>query len=446
MIKLYWLDSLIITIWVIAILNVRSDIRLGHDSLNYISQGKCFLSDSLICNHVSEPGYGAFIALIMVVNGNIASIVPVVQNLLFLMALVFYVHACFNNGRLNRHMVIRTSLLIALIPTFLIVLNGAIYTESISASLTLIQLGLVTKYVRYFVVGQTDENFAGVISLSHLIPISVLAGTSFLVKGSFLYIQIIFGCFMSAALLFWKVRRMSNIRIVPSFLVTFSLIVSPLVYRYGWSLMHPPELAGSTFGRGGNILFGRTEYAKEFDFQKDSLPFLANALSERGCRYLYGEPCNTYNWYAEFFGRAGSNSRPIGVSDGDLFSRGKRNIMERPVLQFSFMFFEWSRFILHHTTTGFASLELPVIKAWVTSVWFVFVLKIANLAMYAGLFWLIRWREIKSKPEIIIPILFFIAYLLTYGFASTVVRMIYPVAPLLVLVLVDLGLRRWHTV
>lgn len=76
--------------------------------------------------------------------------------------------------------------------------------------------------------------------------------------------------------------------------------------------------------------------------------------------------------------------------------------------------------------------------------WFILLLKFGNLAIYAGLFWLLRWRDIQSKPELIIPILFFVAYLLPYGLAATVVRMIYPVAPLLVLILADLALRRWR--
>ncbi len=86
---------------------------------------------------------------------------------------------------------------------------------------------------------------------------------------------------------------------------------------------------------------------------------------------------------------------------------GKTDLVQQPFLQFGFMFFAWSRFILHHTTTGFASITLPIVHAIATSFWFSLVLKVANLAIYAGLFWLLCWRDIQSKPELLNPILFF---------------------------------------
>ena len=53
---------------------------------------------------------------------------------------------------------------------------------------------------------------------------------------------------------------------------------------------------------------------------------------------------------------------------------------------------------------------------------FVLLLKIFNITGYGGLFWLIRWRSLHALLELVIPVLFFVAYLLPYGFVSTVVR------------------------
>ena len=458
MIKKYWIEALLISSWVTAILSIRANISPEHDSPGYIYGAQCFLQEGFSCITGREPGYRLFLSLLTLVGSNLLSIVPLVQNILFLVALVYYVHSLFSSGRLSKRLVFRTSFLIALIPTFLIVANGAIYTESISASLTLIQLSLVVRFIRNFVLAEKEPGVAEINAWSSLLAISAIAGGSFLIKGTFFYVQIFFGLCLLTILLFWKTNQISNIRLMPSIWITACLIGSPLICYYGWSLMHPPNSADGLFGRGGKILYGRTEYAKSFDFNTETLPYLANALSESGCKMAFGNQCKQYVWQQEYYGRNSTGwnmyrlddyytrvTKPT-LTEGEYLWLGKQNLVNRPFLQMGFAFYELAHFVLHHTTTGFASLKLPVIEALVTSIWFVFALKIANLAMYVGLFWLIRWREIKSKPEIIIPILFVIAYLLPYGFVTTVVRHIYPVAPLLVLVLADLGIQRWHTV
>ncbi len=398
-----------------------------------------------------------FLELLMNYNQELVSAIPIVQNVFFLLALLFYVVTCFDSGRLNRHIVVRISLLVALIPTFLITLNGAIYTESISASFTLIQLGLVVRFIRSTVFDYKTGGIEGNQNWATLLAISVIAGATFLIKGSYYYVQICFGVGVLSAILIWQSTRLHRVRLLPSISITICLIGSPLIYFYGWSLLQQPNSVNGIFGRGGAHFYGRTEYARKFNFRTDSYLFFADALSESGCKTLFGKQCDSFGWQQEYYGSnfGGWNlyrlddyytrvTKP-NLTDNEYLWLGKRNLFQQPFLQFGFMFFAWSRFILHHTTTGFASITLPIVHAIATSFWFSLVLKVANLAIYAGLFWLLRWRDIQSKPELLIPILFFFAYLLPYGFAATVVRMVYPVAPLLVLILADLALQRWGT-
>ena len=444
MINKYWVELILVSLWITAILNIQANVSFGHDALTYVLSGQCFLREAFSCTALREPVYPMLLALLMAFGGNMASVVPVVQNVLFLLAVMFYVSSCFCNGRLGKVIVVRTALLITLIPTFLVVINGAIYTESISASFTLIQLSLVVRFVRYFVLGNKASGHAGIKAWAEPLIISVLSGGSSLIKGSFVYVQFVFGLCLLLAILVWKFRGVGHVRIIPSIWITTCIIASPLIFLHGWSVTRPLELADELFGRGGTILLGRTEYAKEFSFRTDSLPFLINALSETTCRKIFGTQCASYNWYSEFHNFGEDRQAFSGLTQSEMFSVGKLNLVQRPFLQMGFAFFEWSRFILHHTTTGFARLNLPLIGPLLTSFGFVLLLKIANITVYAGLFWLIPWRSLHAKPELVIPLLFFVAYLLPYGFVSTVVRMIYPVAPLLVLILADLGLQKWH--
>ncbi len=64
--------------------------------------------------------YPMFLTLLLNYNQELVSANPIVKNVFFLLALLFYVVTCFDSGRLNRHIVVRISLLVALIPTFLI--------------------------------------------------------------------------------------------------------------------------------------------------------------------------------------------------------------------------------------------------------------------------------------------------------------------------------------
>ena len=45
-------------------------------------------------------------------------------------------------------------------------------------------------------------------------------------------------------------------------------------YFYGWSLLQQPNSVNGIFGRGGAHFYGRTEYARTFNFRTDSYLFL----------------------------------------------------------------------------------------------------------------------------------------------------------------------------
>ncbi len=63
-------------------------------------------------------------------------------------------------------------------------------------------------------------------------------------------------------------------RLLPSISITICLIGSPLIYFYGWSLLQQPNSVNGIFGRGGAHFYGRTEYARTFNFRTDSYLFL----------------------------------------------------------------------------------------------------------------------------------------------------------------------------
>lgn len=229
------------------------------------------------------------------------STVPIVQNILFLLALLFYVFTCFGSGKLARYMVVRISLLVALIPTFLVVLNGSIYTESISASFTLIQLGLVVRFIRSTVF---DDKTGGV-ARNHPwaeLAISVIAGASFLIKATFFMCKFFWGkCII-------RYPRLEAYKFA-SRAPTLKYFSNNLPHGFTidiflWVVLVPAssDSINGTFGRGGAILYGHTEYVNTFNFRTDSHLFLADALSESGCITLFGRQCEFYGWHKNIMG------------------------------------------------------------------------------------------------------------------------------------------------
>jgi len=204
--------------------------------------------------------------------------------------------------------------------------------------------------------------------------------------------------------------------------------------------------AAQLYERAGTILYGRTEYAKRFDFRTQSLPYLLNALSESACRRVYGAEAAQYSFLAE--NEIGFQKRlREGVPDAELFRAGLRNLLEQPLRQGLFAGFELSRFILHHGAVGFAVLDVPVLGGIIHSLPVSVALKLLNLALLAALpFYVFRyfrkdsalrraWLELpaETRAGTACYLLYVAAYLAVYGFGTTVVRMAYPIAPFLII-------------
>jgi len=87
----------------------------------------------------------------------------------------------------------------------------------------------------------------------------------------------------------------------------------------------------SVYDRGGAILFGRTEYAKYFDFSTQTAPFLVTACSESLYRQLYASDPAPFTWIAEV--EYSNRQIEAGVSDEELYRRGWENLTSQPFRQ-----------------------------------------------------------------------------------------------------------------
>ena len=133
--------------------------------------------------------------------------------------------------------------------------------------------------------------------------------------------------------------------------------------------------------------------------------------------------------------------------DTALFNSGIRKLLQHPGRELVFAGFELARFVLHHGTTGFADSRVRVFHRLLGSQVTALVLKLFNLALYAVpplVAWRLRragstvaeiWRVWSSEVRfgILVAALYSCVYLTVYGFATTAVRMVYPIAPLLVI-------------
>jgi len=419
----HWLDLALATLWFGLVLCIRASTSPGHDAIPYLQGAQCFLAKGLDCGYEKEPLFPVFLAFLMLFKIEIAKLVPLAQNLLFLLSTYLALTQVMRGPQARRRF--RTALAISFVPTFLVTMNGAIYTESLSASLTLLQLALLFRIL--------DRPVSSKLQLGAVIlGLGLLSGALTLIKGTYFFIEILFGVLLLATLSLMKLRKTRTLRTLPLLAASAAIAFAPPLAKALWNLAGASSAEAGSFGRGGIILYGRTEYAKHFSFKRDSLPFLANALSEKLCLRLYDKRCNDFGFRVE-------NSigyemlRDAKHSDTELFELGKRNILEQPILQATFAFFEWARFIFHHGTTGFAQLEAPLIGPVIHSTPFNLLLKLANLLIYVGLFLIPFKKGMRSSLALQTIALFCVAYILPYGFATTVVRMIYPVAPLLLI-------------
>jgi len=429
-------DLLLIAVWVVFVFCSNPTIK--HDAFLYVSGAQCFSDSGLACTYGREPAYPLMLTPFISMGINLSVWVPFVQNFIFLLSTFAFISTCTRGGALPIHIAWRMAIGVAFVPTFLITMNSAIYTESVSASLILILLSLLIVYVRKFVLPEGSGKHANSTALLILILfcIAVISATLSLIKGSFYYSQILFAVLF--LLVVWLNNRscFSPLSRQGGLLIccTAAIMLPAALATNIWLSNHAAFGAGQKFDRAGYILYGRTETAKKFDFAEDTLPFVAQALSDTACRRIYGSLCNDYGYTAEnALGRKGLRDH----SDVELFDLGLGAILERPVLQVGFSFFEWLRFVLHHGTTGFAKLNLPFVDSVVHSKPFNLVLKLMNLLLYAMLIYRLRWVDFRSNLTITIVVLYLVSYIAPYGLVSTVVRMIFPVAPLLLILLLE---------
>lgn len=201
------------------------------------------------------------------------------------------------------------------------------------------------------------------------------------------------------------------------------------------------------FSRGGAVLYGRAEFARRFDFRDQSLLYFVNGLSESACFRLFKKDCEQVSFLAE--NTIGNDLAAAGASDEMLMLEGKRLLLQNPIRQAAFVLFEWSKLLLHHGTAGFARLEAPLAGPILHSLPITLLLKVANIALLLLFAWALcclpaRWQAgTAAQLPFFLGALYLGAYLLVYGFATTVIRMAYPVAPLLLVFSWEAFRQRW---
>jgi hypothetical protein len=397
---------------------VRPNVsQTGHDSFLYVSSAQCVFTQVSGCIHDREPFYPAFLSLFLARFPTIDQAmawVPLAQNLIFLASAFFLLACVFPKKKREERFAL--ALAIASVPTFLIPLNGSVYTESLSASLVMLALGAS---VRVF----------GAKSMRSMV---LWAGLVFccalflnLTKGAFPVVHCICIVLLLLTAAVARSRRISALLLAGSTLAA-TLASGPILKAY----LGNEKL----IQRGGAVFYGRTEYARTFPFRKLTFLYLVNGFSENFCRKAYGQQCDLVFFGAEnIYGNALSFS---GLTDEELTRRGLQNLRANPLRQLLFAPLEWSKFVFHHTSTGFAWLDLPLLGPVVHSLPFLLLLKIANLLLYGFCGWTLHRRlrpalRQGSATPFLLCLGYIAAYLVPYGFATTVVRMVYPVAPLL---------------
>lgn len=434
---------------------IRPEVTPGQDAAQYLAAMRQFRSQGLNCSYPLEPLYPAFLALLETLGLTPEKHAPLVQNALFLGGLYLFLRSLLGRTQ-RRTQTLQLALAIAAIPTFLVVMNGALYAESLTATLVLV---LLSSFVRLMALCAGNAKLLPAAAGWQLAGFgaALLLG---LLKGSFVFIHYAF-CVLGLAWLWLRPRRTETAHAAEAgasrrraawalgglwfMLVALGSACGPPAWLGIQGLGKTGKLA-SQYERAGTILYGRTEYARHFDFRTQSVPYLLNALSESACRRLYGDAAARYNFLTE--NEIGYQKRlREGVPDEQLFQAGLGNLREQPVRQSVFALFELSRFILHHGTTGFAVLELPLLGAAIHSTPASVLLKLFNAALWAAVpLYLLRRRSggaARRAAWLNMPaearwgttcyLLYAAAYFAVYGFGTTVVRMAYPIAPLLII-------------
>ncbi len=411
---------------------LNSDEKLYHDAMNG------FLAHGLQFTYSREPGYPLFLAAAQKIGIDPLHHIPLIQNLLFLISLSLLCRTVFAE-RLSTFGAILIAGVVTLIPTFCITCNGALYTESLSASLIFLQLAAMTYVIR----GSTGWRIGLVLLAAFL-----LSAAQGLIKGSFSFIHF---AFCGLGLVWLLITWLKSKKTYPALCCALLLTAAGSHIATKLYLHQQSELAGAPitiYSRGGAIFYGRTQYARQFDFTKDSAPYLLAALSSKAYQKYYGNDGWQYSFDAE--NQIGLKLLESGQkTDEQLFHDATRDIRETPLRQFAFGFYELAHYFLHHTMQGFATVTNAQLKKIIESDLFALGLKLLNLIMYAIpialAFRNLRkhgvsgWRVLPSESwsvehwGVALILLYSAAYLAVYFMASALVRMIWPVAPFLVL-------------
>jgi hypothetical protein len=417
---------------------IRPDLSRGHDELLYLTAAENFAARGLDYSYTREPFYPLFLAALKTAGIDPVAWIALIQNAAFLGALYFFL--CSLLGQTQSR---AASLLLAaattLIPTFLVPMNGSLYTESLSATFIFLMLGACNRIS----ANPPRPATAGYLTLALLS--SMALG---LIKGTFSFIHIAFALLAGAWLLIAKrrARKTPADTRAPVGKLVFVLILIAAGSQLGsglWLRLQQSRSAEplAVYSRGGVVLYGRTEYAKNFDFATQSVPFLVCAVSISAYRKLYADNGYQYTFDAE---NTLGYDKLAKSDDATLFKLGLENIASQPLRQCFFSLFELARFPIHHTNAGFASLHIPEFSAFYHSSVVAMLLKLFNALLLLSIpFYLWRKGLTKIATKSVSPddpvvsgtalyLIYVIAYLSVYSFASTIARMVYPIAPLLI--------------
>ncbi len=418
---------------------VRPIVSPQQDAPMYLAAAHGYLTEGLAHLYGREPAFPLFLAMLERGGLSLDGSLALVQNALFMAGLYFFLGSVLPR-QVRRATLWTAAALVALVPTFLVTVNGSMYTESISCTLIFLMLGSLARSYRRADDGATPGNpvwrslaWGGVAALA--------SGMLALTKGSFLYVNVAFGVAGAIAAAFGRLKRPQSLALATSFLAVAMLAWGG---TEAWLSSRTPPQRG--FDRRGWVLYGRVEYAGRFDFEKQSVPFLVNALSESACRRIYGGACDAYTFEAENAPGYAELARTHGDEQA-LFESGIKEVFRQPGRQLVFAFFELARFVLHHGTTGFAKLHVPLLGAFFASGAMAALLKLFNLALYLvppvtaialrrrgrplTAIWK-AWHD-ETRFGIGLAVAYACLYLALHGFATTAVRMVYPIAPFLLL-------------
>ena len=434
---------------------IHPDTNSGQDAALYLDTMHGFMEHGLALPYPREPLFPLFLVLIKTLGLTPEKHLPFIQNAMYIAALWFFLRSLLYEI-LSRAEALLMAVGITAIPTFMILVNGSFYTESLTTVLILLMLGT---FMRMWRVLAETGGVAKIRALGWLSAAFVLSFMTGLLKGSFAFIHYFFAA-LCVVWIVWKFRKrhvrgqMDSAETRPRRLTLLLIFLwlglvasgSKIGTELWLSLQRKNGAVVEVYERGGVAFYGRTEYVKHFNFSTQSAPYLANALSEKFGQRIYGAEARKCSFQEE--NDVGYRKRmQSGLSDGALFKLGIQNVFAAPIRQCFFCLFELSRFFFHHGTTGFAVLEFPIAGRLCHSLFMALALRFFNLALYAMIPLCLfnakmRGRTLHglwlSLPESVrmgttLYVLYAIAYLAAYGFATTVVRMAYPVAPFLII-------------